>query len=184
MKYGATFLFLFAAFSPVPSWAAADVALSAEANQAFLAANARKNGVISLADGLQYRSLQNGPGRRPGPTDIVRIGYSAKLINGLLFDGTSPGLPVTVGVNGLIRGLNETLLRMHAGDHWQIVIPADLAYGTAGAGGGLVPPGQALVFDLTLLAVLPPPPPGAGQSTTLSVLSTDREHSAFLTIHP
>jgi len=46
---------------------------------------------------------------------------------------------------------------MKEGDHWELVIPAGLAYGSRGAGGGVIPPDQTLVFDLELVKVMPPP---------------------------
>ncbi len=131
--------------------------------------------------GLQYRVLQTGFGKRPGLTDAARIQYSARLIDGTLVDGSSPGLPATVAVNGVIRGLSEALQMMHVGDHWQLVLPSALAHSVRI---DVVPPGQALVFDISLLAVMPTPPGGVEQGDTLSILSADREHAAVLTIHP
>jgi FKBP-type peptidyl-prolyl cis-trans isomerase len=134
---------------------AADDALSTEANQAFLAANAKKPGVIVRPDGLQFKILQNGFGKRPGLTDTVKVYYTGTLINGTLFDGTSPGLPASMQVNSVIPGWIEALSIMREGDHWQLVIPPNLAYGDRGAGNGTIPPNQALIFDMTLLSTTP-----------------------------
>ena len=108
-----------------------DDALSLEANQAFLAANAKKPGVIVRPDGLQFKILRNGFGKRPGLTDSVKVYYTGMLINGTVFDGTSPGLPATFKVNAVIPGWVEALTLMREGDHWQLVIPPNLAYGAA-----------------------------------------------------
>ena len=83
------------------------------------------------------------------------------LINGMVFDGTSPGLPATFKVNSVIPGWVEALTLMREGDQWQLVIPANLAYGNAGHGGA-IPPDQTLVFDVELVSVATPkaPPPG------------------------
>ena len=161
--------------------APAATAPTPEANQAFLAANAKKPGVVTMPSGLQYRALQTGFGQRPGLTDAARIQYSAKLIDGTLVDGSSPGLPATVAVNGVIRGLSEALQMMHVGDLWQVVMPSALAHSVRVGG---IPPSQVLVFDISLMAVMPTPPGGVEQSDTLSILSADREHAAVLTIHP
>jgi len=111
----------------VPATAqAADDALSPAANQSFLATNAARPGVVSRSDGLQYRILASGFGKRPGPADTIQISFSGKLINGKIFDGTSPGLPVTLAVSALIRGLNEGVQLMHEGDRWQLVVPMAL----------------------------------------------------------
>ena len=140
--------------APIPA-RAADDALSLDANKAFLAANAKKPGVIVRPDGLQFKILQNGYGKRPGLTDSVQVYYTGVLINGTVFDGTSPGLPATFKVNTVIPGWVEALTLMREGDHWQVVIPADLAYAERSAGNGLIPPNQTLVFDLRLISTKP-----------------------------
>jgi FKBP-type peptidyl-prolyl cis-trans isomerase len=136
----------------VPALAQDDNALSAEANQAFLAQNAKTPGVTVLADGLQYSVLAEGAGLRPQPTDKVQVLYSGSLINGKIFDHTPPDAPATFLVYQLIPGWIEALTKMRPGAHWRIVIPASLAYGERGAGNA-VPPNQTLVFDMTLVSV-------------------------------
>jgi FKBP-type peptidyl-prolyl cis-trans isomerase FklB len=137
-----------------------DPALSAEATAKFLAANARKPGVNISRSGLQYRILRNGFGKHPSAQDTVEIYYTGKLINGEVFDGTSPGLPASFNVttSGLIQGWVEVLQLMREGDQWEVVIPANLAYGTRGR--GKIAPNQALIFDMRLLATKGPPRPG------------------------
>lgn len=136
---------------------AADQSLSDKANATFLAHFAKQPGVITTASGLEYKILQNGFGQRPTAFDRVQVSYTGQLINGKVFDATEPGLPMTFTVNELIPGWTEALELMREGDHWQIVIPSNLGYGTRGAGNGAIPPNQVLVFDLTLLKVMPPP---------------------------
>jgi len=137
---------------------AVDDALSIQANQDYLAANAKKAGVIVRPSGLQYKILRNGFGKRPKSTDTVRVYYTGTLINGTVFDGTSPGLPASFRVNGgIIPGWSEALQIMREGDHWQLVIPAHLAYGARGSQGGIVPPNQTLVFDIQLISTTPAP---------------------------
>jgi len=141
---------------------AQDSSLSAQANAAYLAANAQKPGVATRPSGLQYRILHNGFGKQPGPFDSVEAYYKGTLINGTVFDQTEPGMPANFVVNKLIPGWTEALEIMREGDHWELVIPANLAYGTRGAG-GVIPPNQTLVFDLELLKVTPAPPPDKNQ---------------------
>ncbi|MBV9571673.1 MAG: FKBP-type peptidyl-prolyl cis-trans isomerase [Alphaproteobacteria bacterium] len=136
---------------------AADNALSAEANAAYLAANAKKPGVVVEPSGLQHRAIHTGFGKRPKATDLVTVNYKGSLITGKVFDATEPGLPAQFGVNKLIPGWTEALQLMREGDEWELVIPANLAYGARGAGGGAIPPNQVLVFDLTLISVAEPP---------------------------
>jgi len=142
---------------------AADPALSDKANAAFLVANAAKPGVATRPSGLQYRILRSGFGARPAAVDKVTVYYKGSLINGTVFDSTEPGLPAQFTVNQLISGWTEALELMREGDDWEIVIPAELAYGARGAGGGAIPPNQVLVFDMELVKVTPAPPKKPGE---------------------
>ena len=135
---------------------AAVTSLSAEANAAFVADFAKKPGVHVNASGLMYRMVHTGYGKRPGPTDTCTVYYTGTLINGTMFDGTEDGLPAQFTPTDVIPGWTEALENMREGDKWQIVIPARLAYGSRGAGNGLIPPNQTLVFDLTLVTVTVP----------------------------
>ncbi len=137
---------------------AADSSLGPQANAAFLAAYAKKKGVIVRPSGLEYRILENGFGARPTPYDTVTVYYKGMLINGKVFDATEPGFPAEFPVNGVIPGWTEALELMREGDHWELAIPANLAYGNRGAGDA-VPPNQTLVFDVQLVTVIPAPPP-------------------------
>jgi FKBP-type peptidyl-prolyl cis-trans isomerase len=137
---------------------AADDPLSIDANQKFLDENKLKKGVIVRPSGLQFRILQNGYGKRPALTDTVKVYYTGRLINGVIFDGTSPGLPASFKLtSGLIQGWIEALLLMREGDHWQLVIPPNLGYGVRGSQDGSIPPNQTLIFDLKLLETTPAP---------------------------
>jgi FKBP-type peptidyl-prolyl cis-trans isomerase len=139
---------------------AADPALSLQANADFLANNGRQPGVLKRPSGLQYKIIQNGFGRHPNGGDTVEVYYTGRLINGKVFDGTSPGLPAsfTVKSGQIISGWVEALQLMRVGDHWQIWIPATAAYGVKGKGS--IPPNQTLIFDLRLLAATPAPKKG------------------------
>ena len=141
---------------------AADEALSIEANQKYLDENAKKKGVIVRPSGLQFRIIQNGYGKRPQSTDTVKVYYTGTLINHVIFDGTSPGLPASLKLNSVIPGWIEALQLMREGDHWLVTIPPNLGYGVRGSpdGGLAVPPNQVLVFDLKLLETTPAPKRG------------------------
>ncbi len=141
---------------------AIDEALSIEANAAYLADNAKKKGVIVRPSGLQFRIIQNGYGKRPGPTDDVKVYYTGTLINHVIFDGTSPGLPATFKINSVIPGWIEALQLMREGDHWLVTIPSNLGYGVRGSpdGGIAVPPNQTLIFDIKLIETTPAPKRG------------------------
>ena len=137
---------------------AADPALSPEANAAYLKNFAAQKGVVVEPSGIEYRIIKSGYGMRPGALDSVTVYYSGKLINGTRFDATEPGFPAQFTVNKLIPGWTEALELMREGDRWELVVPANLAYGERGAGDGNIPPNQTLVFDLEVLTVTPAPP--------------------------
>ncbi len=142
-----------------PAWAVDD-ALSLAANQKYLDDNAKKKGVIVRPSGLQFHIVQNGYGKRPSTTDTVTVYYTGTLINHVVFDGTSPGLPASFKVNQVIPGWTEALTLMREGDHWQLTIPANLGYGVRGAGDGTIPPNQTLLFDVRLVKTEPMPKKG------------------------
>ncbi len=151
----------FAAVLALLSFAPASAAtydLTPASAQAFVADNAKKPGVVVRPSGLQYRVLRGGFGRRVAPGDVVQVQFSGSLINGAVVDGSSPGLPATLAVGNVIRGLNEALQLMHVGDHWQLVLPPSLAFGAAGSGAA-IPPNQVVIFDITLVSAAPPSGP-------------------------
>ena len=152
------FGFLLAALAAAISLSAkaAASALSPAANAAFLAAYDKTPGVVIKPDGLRYRILHNGFGKRPNPQDYVTVYYTGKLINGQVFDGTEPGMPTRFKANTLISGWSEALSLMRVGDRWEVVIPAALAYGERGTPDGGIPPNQTLVFELELIKAVPP----------------------------
>ena len=124
-----------------------------EAGQAFLEANKKKDGVVTLASGLQYKVITEGKGKQPKSTDTVVAHYRGTLINGTEFDSSyQRNEPATFPVTGVIKGWQEALPLMKEGAKWQVFIPADLAYGTRGAGGA-IGPNEVLVFEIELLSV-------------------------------
>lgn len=164
------------------AWAE-DAALSAAANAAFLADSAKKPGTILRPSGLQYRVLRSGTGRRPGGNDVVRIAYKVSLINGAVVDATTPVLPASLAMaNVSMAGLAEALSLMHAGDRWQLVLPANLALGPKGVTNGAIPPNQTLLFDLTLIAASPPAPGQSVGENPFSLWGNGRENGAAFTI--
>ena len=173
-RLSATLVLLAALTSPLR----ADDALSVTANRAFLADNADKPGVTVLPSGLEYRVLKNGFGGHPTTADFAEFSFNARLISGKLVDSASADLPANLQVSNLLRGLGEALLRMQVGDRWELVVPANLAFGAKG--NAAVPPDQTLVFDITLMAVTPPLQAQAQDSSPISVYGFNRgvEHQA------
>ena len=142
-----------------PMAPAADI--SPESNKKYLDDNAKRPGVKVTTDGLQYRVIKAGTGKMPtAPTDNVTVTYKGSLITGQVFDQTMEGMPATFPAGQLIPGWVEALQMMKEGDEWELVIPSQLGYGEAGAG-GVIPPNQTLIFQMALLKVEPeaaPPP--------------------------
>ena len=111
--------------------------LAAE-GEAFLAENAKKEGVVVTESGLQYEVLTEGTGEKPSASSTVRTHYHGTLINGEVFDSSvERDQPAEFPVGGVIAGWTEALQLMNVGSKWKLYIPYHLAYGERGAGGGL-----------------------------------------------
>lgn len=119
----------------------------------FLAENAKKEGVVTLPDGLQYVILEKGNGPKPKATDKVKVDYEGKLVDGTVFDSSiKRGKPAVFPVNRVIPGWTEALQLMPVGSKWQLFIPSKLGYGERGAG-QQIPPNATLIFDVKLLGI-------------------------------
>lgn len=124
-----------------------------ETGEAFLADNAKKEGVVTTESGLQYMVLTEGGGKHPAATDRVKCHYEGRLIDGTVFDSSyRRGEPATFPLNGVIAGWTEGLQLMGEGAKFRFFIPYNLAYGARGAGES-IPPYAALVFDVELIEV-------------------------------
>lgn len=125
-----------------------------ENGEKYLAENAKKEGVITTASGLQYMVLKEGNGRKPKATDSVKCHYEGMLIDGTMFDSSiQRGEPATFPLGGVIAGWTEGLQLMQEGAKYRFFIPYNLGYGERGAGAS-IPPFAALVFDVELIEVV------------------------------
>lgn len=119
----------------------------------YLAENAKKEGVITTASGLQYLVLKEGTGKSPKATDSVKCHYEGFLTDGTVFDSSvQRGTPATFPLGGVIKGWTEGLQLMKEGGKTRFFIPYNLAYGEAGASGS-IPPYATLIFDVELIEV-------------------------------
>jgi FKBP-type peptidyl-prolyl cis-trans isomerase FklB len=124
-----------------------------EAGKQFLAENAKKEGVVTTASGLQYKVISSGDGKMPKAEDTVTTHYRGTLIDGREFDSSySRGQPASFPVKGVIKGWTEALQLMKVGDKWELYIPSELAYGEAQRS-ELIQPNSTLVFELELLGI-------------------------------
>lgn len=127
----------------------------------FLADNAKKEGIVTIANGVQYRVLKSGDGKSPKVNDNVQVHLKGMLLNGdQFFSSYSLNQPSTFPVGRVIRGLKDALLQMKVGDKWQIVIPSELAFGKEGntpAAPGLpgVGPNEVVIYEIELIDIVP-----------------------------
>lgn len=128
--------------------------MAKEAGENYLAENAKKDGVITLPSGLQYKVLQEGNGKKPSAKDQVKCHYEGFLIDGTVFDSSvQRGEPAVFGLQQVIAGWTEGLQLMQEGAKYRFFIPYRLAYGEGGAGAS-IPPYAALIFDVELIKVM------------------------------
>ena len=124
------------------------------AGEKYLAENAKKDGVITTASGLQYQVLREGNGKKPTAKDSVKCHYEGFLIDGTVFDSSvQRGEPAVFGLQQVIAGWTEGLQLMQEGGKYRFFIPYRLAYGEGGAG-QLIPPFATLIFDVELIEVM------------------------------
>jgi FKBP-type peptidyl-prolyl cis-trans isomerase len=127
-----------------------------EAGARFLADNAKKEGVVTLPSGLQYKILDAGSGDKPTDADTVQCHFSATFIDGKEFDSSRRrGRPATFKIAKIVPGLKEALKLMPVGSRWQLFVPAELAYGPRGGSRkSRIRPNETLVYEVQLLAIM------------------------------
>jgi FKBP-type peptidyl-prolyl cis-trans isomerase FklB len=123
------------------------------AGQNFLAENAKKEGVITTASGLQYEVIKKGNGPLPKDTDKVKVHYHGTLVDGTVFDSSvDRGQPAEFGVTQVIKGWVEGLQLMPVGSKYKFYIPQELAYGSQSQ--GQIKPFSTLIFEVELLEIV------------------------------
>lgn len=143
-----------------------------QAGEEFLAKNKTREGVVTLASGLQYEVLEAGSGASPKATDRVSVNYRGTLLDGTEFDSSfKRGKPAQFGVGGVIKGWTEALQLMQPGAKWKLYIPSELAYGDRGSRPA-IGPNATLIFEVDLLEVLPQvaPPAPTPQPVTSDII--------------
>ena len=129
--------------------------------EAFMQENAKKEGVVTTDSGLQYKVIQPGTGKTPGPEDQVTVHYKGTMIDGKPFDSSyKKNKPATFRVNGVIKGWSEGLQLMKEGGKSQFFIPENLAYGDRGPLAH-----RTLIFEVELFKVEKPPLEGAANKS-------------------
>ncbi len=119
----------------------------------FLEENAKKEGVVTTASGLQYKIITEGTGKSPKATDTVLVHYAGTLLSGTEFDSSYKRKePIEFPLNRVIAGWTEGVQLMKEGAKFKFFIPSKLAYGPRGAGRD-IGPNETLIFDVELLKV-------------------------------
>ena len=140
------------AMSAATAKAEEEGAAAKTAGEAYLAENAKKEGVKVTESGLQYKVVTEGTGEMPKAEDTVKVHYTGTFVDGKQFDSSvERGEPAMFGVGQVIPGWTEALQMMKVGSKWQLAIPADLAYGPGRPG---IPPNSVLLFDVELLEIV------------------------------
>jgi len=120
-----------------------------EEGRQFMQKNAKKPGVKTTASGLQYKIINPGSGKAPGPRDEVMVNYRGNLISGREFDSSyKRGEPASFNLGGVIKGWTEGVQLIKEGGKIQLFVPSKLAY----AGRGPMAH-RTLIFDVELLSV-------------------------------
>jgi FKBP-type peptidyl-prolyl cis-trans isomerase FkpA len=105
--------------------------------------------------GLKYEDLVSGEGDEAKAGQMVTVHYTGWLENGNKFDSSkdrNDPFRFKLGAGQVIRGWDEGVAGMKVGGTRKLTIPANLGYGSRGAG-GVIPPNATLIFDVELLAV-------------------------------
>ena len=125
-----------------------------DAGRKFLEENAKRDDVVSLPSGLQYKVLVKGQGEVPQSSDKVKVHYEGRLLDGTVFDSSyKRGEPAEFTPMQVIKGWTEALTLMPVGSKWQLYIPYELGYGERGAGEN-IKPYSMLIFDVELLEIV------------------------------
>ena len=122
-------------------------------NEKFLEQKAQEEGIIALESGILMRQLEAGTGEsRPQLNSVVFVNYTGRLIDGTVFDTTDgQDLPAYFRVREVIVGWQAALLKMHAGDKYEVFIPAKYGYGSMKLDG--IPAWSTLCFEIELLKI-------------------------------
>jgi FKBP-type peptidyl-prolyl cis-trans isomerase len=125
-----------------------------KAEDALMMENSKKDSVITLPSGLQYKVITMGEGPKPVATDKVSTYYKGTLFDGTQFDASPEGQPVDFHLNRVIKGWTEGIQLMPVGSKWVLYVPSALGYGPQGVPNSPIGPFTPLVFEVELLDII------------------------------
>lgn len=138
----------------VAAYAGDQMPAASEDYAAWHEANGKREGVVTLESGLQYKIIKPGVKNGPSPVgpQVIRANYHGYFPNGEVFDSSyERNEPLEYKANAFIKGWNEALTLMQPCSAWILYVPGDIAYGPRGRPG--IPPNATLVFNMQLLEV-------------------------------
>ena len=127
--------------------------------EAFLAKNAKADGIKTLPDGFQYRIVQEGTGERPTTNELIIVKYRGNFVDGKEFDRSEHFLTKS---DGGMKGWQDALQRMRVGSKWVIFIPSELGFGHEGEPGHDIGPDATLIYEMELVSIARPGDPLIG----------------------
>ena len=113
-------------------------------------------GFSKTKSGLLYKFETHNNSEKPSTGDKVSVHYKGMLLDGTVFDSSykrNEPIVFTLGVGQVIKGWDEGVSLLGIGDKAKLIIPAELAYGEAGAG-GIIPPNATLIFEVELVSII------------------------------
>jgi len=132
-----------------------EIRLQEERNKAEAELEKLASGFDKTNSGLRYKILKKGDGNKAAKGNTVSVHYEGSLTNGQVFDSSyqrNQPIDFQLGIGQVIPGWDEGISLLNVGDKARFVIPSELGYGSAGAG-GVIPPNATLVFDVELMEV-------------------------------
>mgnify|MGYP003337050798 CR=1 FL=1 len=128
-------------------------AVQAQSPDPVIAKAAAEKGAVTTPSGLVYRAVKEGTGASPSPTSVVKVHYRGTLADGKEFDSSyARNEPAEFPLNRVIPCWTEGVQKMKVGGKATLACPANIAYGSRGAG-GVIPPNATLRFEVELLDV-------------------------------
>ena len=122
--------------------------------QDFLEANKKKQGVVTLPSGLQYKIIKEGTGNKPTLENVVDVVYHGTLTDGTVFQSSKEiGDTATFHVGQVVEGFKEALTLMNEGSIWEVYIPSEMGYGEQVPPGSGIKPNSVLIFELNLVKI-------------------------------